>query len=175
MKWITNLLLYFIFILLLFSCNNTERKLIGTWHVVKWDNPYNDSFFRNTKNFIDTIGKGHDDALNIQIYGVANMDSMRNILQKQYDSAKMAQENVSMKTVLNLKKDGVAEITTGDETKEGKWLIDKENALIIEEAGFGNPQGITKCRILELTGKKLMLRFYQENDSTTITFEPEPK
>jgi hypothetical protein len=173
MKCITNTLLAFTILLALYSCNSTESKLIGSWHVVRMENPYNDSFLKNTQIFIDTMGKGHDDALNIQLYGVANMDSMRSIMQKQYDSAKLVMINAYAKTTLTLKKGGVVEMVNDGESKEGKWLIDNDNALIIEEEGFGNPGGLTKCRIIELTNKKMMLRFYQDSDSSTITFEPE--
>ena len=157
---------------LLFSCKGDRKHLIArTWHVVKWENPYNDSFFTNAQAYIDTMGKGHDDATNIALYGVANMDSMRHILQAQYDSAKAIQTKAANETLFNFRKDGIAEVTIDGKVNTGKWIMDDANGLILEETGFGNPAGISKYNIVSLTEQQLVLRFYGENDSSTVTFK----
>ena len=164
-------LLLLIVTVIAFSCKeDTKKKLIGTWKVVKWENPYTDSFFLKAQAYIDTIGKGHTDAENIAIYGAANVDSMRHMLQAQYDSAKAIQDAEVTKTIFKFEKDGQAEVTLDGKVNKGKWLLDDENGLILEEAGFGNPADISKYNLIAISDKELKLRFYQEQDSSTVTF-----
>src|SRR4051812_36404927 len=94
--------------LVIVACKRSKREMIiGKWHAVKVENPEMDDFFAKSQAYIDTIGKGNNDATNIQIYGVANMDSMRKVLQSQYDSAKMMQTLAVTNTSFNFRKDSI--------------------------------------------------------------------
>ena len=161
--------------LLFFSCNNKKQMLVGTWKVVKWDYPTRDSFFSKTQSYIDTMGKGHDDAANIAIYGVANMDSLRKLLQVEHDSAKAIQENAAANAMFVFMKDGTVTLNLNGTADTGKWLIDNDGALLIEEKGFGNPQGNSKYKLITLTDVQLILGVYNEGDSSTVTFKREVK
>lgn len=171
----TSFIFFIVVAFVLIACNGRKQKLVGTWHVIKWENPYNDSFFRNAQNYIDTIGKEHDAATNMQIYGISNMDSLRHELQLQFDSARAVQENAATKTTFIFKKDGTAEVHIDTVSNTGKWLLDDENALILEETGFGNKGAVSKYQIVGLSDDELVLRFYEESDSSTVTFRREGK
>jgi hypothetical protein len=156
---------------LFFSCKqNKKQLLIGTWHVTKWENPNNDTFYSRAQRYIDTIGKGHTAAENIQIYGVANVDSLRGMLQKQYDSSKAIETGLALNAVFKFRKDGIAEVTLAGTVNTGKWMMDDENGLIMEQTGFGNAAGVAKFDIIDLTDKEMKLLVYQIDDSSTVTF-----
>jgi hypothetical protein len=160
---------------ILYACNGNKQMLVGTWRVVDWENPYYDSFFTNAQKYIDTVGKGHDDSTNMRLYGVANMDSMRHVLQLQYDSAKSMQEGSVSNTVFTFFKNGRGQITLAGKTDSCKWLLDNDNGLILEEAGGGNNQAVSRYHIVALTEKELKLRFFEEGDSSTVTFSHDGK
>lgn len=170
-----NIFLLLLLSLLLFACNNKKQMMVGTWKVVNWDYPSKDSFFTNAQRYIDTMGKGHDDATNIAIYGVANLDSLRKTLQDQYDSTKAIEENAAAKASFTFEKDGTVQLNLNGTVDTGKWLFDNDGALIIEEKGFGNPEGTSKYKVIDLTDKQLVMRFYREGDSSTVTLDHEGK
>lgn len=162
--------------IMLFSCGEKPEQLIeGQWYAVKLENPAMDSFFRQSQQYIDTMGLEHDDATNIAIYGVANMDSVRRYMQAQRDSAKKMQENAVTTTVFTFLKGGDAEITMGGVTDSCKWLLDGESGLILKETGTGNDQAVSRYHIVSLTKDELKLRFFEEGDSSTVTFGHERK
>jgi hypothetical protein len=162
--------------LFVFACKSDRKQLLpGTWKVEKWVNGGVDSFFLKAQMYIDTMGKGHDDATNIAIYGTANMDSMRTVLQHQYEQAKALQEEAMKNAVFTFRKDGTADVTLAGKKNTGKWVMDNENGLILEEGGFGEQNVMSKYNIVALSDKELTLRFYEEGDSSTVTFRREGK
>ena len=95
------------FLLLLSSAfipfnKSVHEKIIGKWHAVKLENPGMDSFYASTQEYIDTIGKNNDAATNLELYSATNVDSIRQILQLQLDSAKKNQQEAVVNTMFNL-------------------------------------------------------------------------
>ncbi len=164
-------------IVFLFACKGggQEKLIEGKWYAVHLENPAMDSFFRKSQEYIDTMGKGHDDATNLQIYGVANMDSVRRAMQVQHDSAKQMQDDAVTRTIFTFMKGGIAEITMAGITDSCKWLLDNDNGLIFEELGAGHNQAVSRYHIVELSENELKLRFYEEGDSSTVTFNHQGK
>jgi hypothetical protein len=172
--------IYLVLILLaLYSCSGKKKQLlIGTWHSIKIENPDIDYFFKNSQKYIDTIGKGHDAATNLALYGVTNMDSMRAVLQLQYDSVKMMQMKADTQTLFTFAKDSVATLTFPDRTQAGKWYFNKDT-LILEgqdETGAIEKAGV---EIVVLNDSLLKLKFIKTEqgvpDSSFVTFRRERK
>jgi hypothetical protein len=180
----------FLLLLVLFSCKNDNKKLIaGKWHVVKFENnmemlvgkwnavqmsnPEMDSFFKNSQVYIDTVGKHNDAAANLQLYGVANMDSMRVILQKQYDSAKLMQANAVTNTSFYFGDDGVAILSFHGNIDSSSWYIDSVGNLVLDdlnEAGKGQKLNL---EIVTISDTVLKLRFQENNSFSVVTFHPQ--
>ena len=161
----------------LFSCKQNKSSqhgnIIGMWHAIKLENPDMDSFFANSQVYIDTIGKSNDDMVNLAIYGVTNMDSMRKILQQQYDSAKAMQENAVLNTVFNFRKDSVVILSFNGATDSSRWYFDKGDTLVLDELNKGNAGDRLKMQVITLSPTTLKLRFMENDAYSTVTFEPD--
>jgi hypothetical protein len=162
--------------LVLFSCKrNNKEAIIGKWHAVKLENPEMDSFFIKSQIYIDTIGKGHDAATNIQLYGVANMDSMRHILQGQYDSAKTMQDAAVNNTIFNFRKDSVVILSFNGSVDSSKWYFDASGSLVLAELNGYGPGDKIKMELVALSDTVLKLKFIENTSVSTVTFHPEAK
>ncbi|MCW3123533.1 MAG: hypothetical protein JWQ38_3025 [Flavipsychrobacter sp.] len=167
--------------LALYSCkgNGNKDMLLGTWHSQKIENPEIDLFFINSQKYIDTVGKANDVATNIALYGVANMDSMRKMLQLQFDSVKLMQAIADTQTVFRFEKDSVASLVFPDRTESGKWYFDIDGSLILEGATETGEKETSKVQIMTLDETTLKLKFVKvEGDATDtsyVTFKKEAK
>ena len=160
----------------LVSCKSgLQDKLTGSWHAIHLDNPVMDSFFEKSQKYIDTLGNANDSIGNYKIYGVTNMDSVRKSMQLQHDSAKAMQSDAVLKTIIRFFKDGKAEITMAGRVDTCKWLTDSDNGLILEEIGAGNNASVSRYHIVEINESQLKLRFFDEGDSSTVTFKHDDK
>ncbi|MCD6011388.1 MAG: hypothetical protein K0Q79_1250 [Flavipsychrobacter sp.] len=152
---------------------------MGKWFAVKQENAGMNNFFEQTQKFIDTMGKGHDDVTNIAIYGVANMDSVRRVMQVQLDSTKKAHAEALSKTAFAFMPNHFARVELAGEADTCKWVLDHDNGLIFEERIEGNYMIISRYQIVELSKDELKLRFYEEVrggiDSSTVTFNRQGK
>ena len=166
---------------LLFSCqgNSSKQLLLGTWHSVKIENQEIDNFFINSQKYIDTVGKGNDAATNIALYGVANMDSVRVILQQQYDSVKQVQMKADTQTLFIFSKDSVASLAFPDRTESGKWYFDTEGSLVLEGGNENGEKETSKVQVVELNNTTLKLKFVKVEpdgtDTSFVTFRREGK
>ncbi len=167
---------------ILYSCKegkNKQQLLIGTWHSIKIENPDIDSFFINSQKYIDTVGKGNDAATNMWLYGVANMDSMRVVLQQQYDSVKTMQIKADTQTLFTFAKDSVATLVFPDRTESGKWYFDTDGSLILEGATETGETEKAKVEIVRLNETDLKLKFVKAEqdvtDTSYVTFRREGK
>ncbi len=159
----------------LYGCKHDKKSLItGKWHAVTLENPEMDSFFANSQAYIDTVGKGHDAATNIALYGIANMDSMRQLLQMQYDSAKNMQLDAVKNTIFEFRKDSVAVLVFNGQTDSTKWYFDADGVLVMEDLVGGTGDKVT-MHVLELTERQMKLKFEENNSASTVTFHPEGK
>lgn len=167
--------------LALYSCNGDKKKdlLLGTWHSLKIENPDIDDFFVKSQKYIDTVGKGNDAATNLKLYGVANMDSMRVLLQQQYDSVKLIQTMADTQTLFKFSKDSVAALVFPDRTEAGKWYIDIDGTLVLIGALEDGSVETSRVHIDVLTETSLKLKFVKTQDGVTdtsyVTFRREGK
>ncbi len=164
----------------LFACktqtqNDYKKTILGTWHAVRLENPDMDSFFNNSQHYIDTIGKNNDNATNLQLYGVTNMDSMRKVLQLQYDSAKNMQHDAVMHTVFNFRPDNVAILMFSGAVDSSKWSIDSTGKLVLTEMSPEGPAETMSMDILLLNDTVMKLKMMEDNTYSTVTFYPEKK
>jgi len=171
-----------IFLLLLstvfFSCKQSaKQKIIGKWHAVKLENPGMDSFFAGSQAYIDTIGKNNDPATNMALYGATNMDSMRQILQQQFDSAKTMQYNAVINTTFNFRNNGTVILAFSGSMDSSKWHINNEKEVILTQLNKqdGNPNDSVTMHLLAISDTVLKLQFDENNSPSTVTFRREGK
>ena len=170
--------IYLLFLsVILFSCKPNKRALImGKWNAVNMENPSLDSFFKKSQQYIDTIGSTHDSATNVATYGSNNMDSMRQLLQLQLDSAKNMQEDAVVKTQFNFRKDNIVILAFNGNTDSSKWFIDsKDNLVLTDLNNAGGAADNLKMEILSINDSVLKLKFAQNNIFSTVTFRHEGK
>jgi hypothetical protein len=172
-------IVYVVFVsLALFSCNANKgpnRVLVGTWHAVKFDNPNIDSFFKNSQAYIDTVGKGNDDATNMMLYHATNMDSIRHLLQEQFDSAKLLQMNAVLNTVFTFRKDSIVILSFNGGVDSSKWSIDNTGAIELTDLTEGGAGDKLKMEIVSSSDTVLVLKFKEDSAYTTVTFHPGEK
>ena len=161
--------------LVLFSCKRSRKEMIiGKWQAVKLESPDIDSFFIKSQLYIDTIGKGHDDITNMRIYGVTNMDSVRHILQGQYDSAKAMQAASVTNTIFNFRKDSMLIISFSGNLDSSKWYFNESGALMLDELNGYGPGDKIKIEIITLADTVLKLKFMENSAISTVTFQKPP-
>jgi hypothetical protein len=164
-----------LFALIFFSCKRSRQEtLIGSWHAVKLENPEMDSFFVKSQAFIDTMGKNGDAATNLQVYGVTNMDSLRQAMQHQFDSAKVMQQSSVLNTQFKFRKDSVAILAFNGNVDSAKWHIEG-NILVMEDMNKETEGQKLHMEILALTDTVMKLKFEENGASSTVTFNPDAK
>ena len=161
---------------LLYSCKDVkQQKLLGKWQSEKIENRNKDDFFSNSRIFIDTMGNGNTEQVNLQLYGVANVDSLRSILKRQFDSAYTVQQAIDTQSIFTFNEDGSMLLRFPGREETGKWTIDKTGRLILDET---NEMGQTERVNVELTSvseTKLVLTFVRKTeqgdlDTSKVTF-----
>lgn len=162
-------------VLLITSCKSKRQMLVGSWHAVKLENPEMDNFFVNSQNYIDTIGKKNSDSLNMQIYGVTNMDSLRRVLQAQFDTAKAMQSGAVSNTIFRFRDDSIAILTFNGAVDTAKWYMDKQDKLVLDDLHPENKEARVNMEILKITDVVMKLRFREDSSFSTVTFRREGK
>lgn len=120
--------------LVVISCRKrTDRMLIGKWRSIKVQNRAKDNFFKSSREFIDSMGRGNSDSANFEIYGVTNIDSLRSELKAQYDSAFAAQLTIDTSSIFTFNSDSTVTFSFPGRSENGKWRIDNSGALILDE------------------------------------------
>ena len=157
----------------IFSCKNNKQKLVGQWHSVRLENADIDSFFVKSQQYIDTIGKNNDPATNMAVYGTTNMDSLRTLMQEQYDSAKSMQMRSVTNTIFRFAKDSLLFISFNGNDDTCKWYIDAKNKIQVEDLMKGGTGEKMTWELLELTDTSLVLRIPQDSTFSKVTFHPE--
>jgi hypothetical protein len=159
--------------LALFSCKNNKQKLVGSWHSVRLENRDIDSFFVKSQLYIDTIGKNNDPATNMEVYGTTNVDSLRKLMQEQYDSAKTIQMRSVTNTVFNFTKDSLLYISFNGNIDTCKWGMDGNSKVRVEDLNTGGTGEKMTWEIMELTDTDLVLKIPQDSSFSKVTFHPE--
>ena len=163
------------------SCKrNNYELIIGKWRSVKIENKDKDNFFKSSREFIDTMGKGNSDSTNMEIYGVTNMDSLRHELQIQFDSAYAAQMTTYTQSIFTFHKDSTVILSFPGKNETGKWRIDKNGKLVLDETNeFGQTEQL-KIDITQLGPSNMILTFVRDledglSDTSVVTFVRQEK
>jgi hypothetical protein len=172
------------------GCKQDRRKLLlGKWHVVKFENNFQmlvgkwnavsvanadlDSFFARGQKYIDTVGKNNDAATNMKLYGVTNMDSMRVILQAQYDSAKLMQQQAITTTSFYFGEEGLAVLSFHGSVDTSGWYIDSTGTLVLADMNAATKGEKLELEIVTVSDSLLKLKFRENNANSIVTFRPE--
>jgi hypothetical protein len=168
------LILFLILTLLFFSCKEDKRStIVGTWRAVEFENSDIDSFFIKSKLFIDSMGGTQDPEINVRLYGTTNMDSLREVMRQQYDSAWAVQRRAVTNTVFKFRDDSVAVLSFNGGIDSGKWFFKNERTLMIDPSNKAEAAEKVEMEVLALSDTVLRLRLMEENSSSTVTFRPE--
>ena len=153
------------------ACKNRNAILVGEWHGEHFENPEMDSFFANSKKYIDTIGNNGNPATNMELYGTTNMDSVRKILLQQRDSTMLLQMEAIKNTRFTFMNDSVVVIAFDGKRDSGRWYFGADGHSLEMEETTGQAAGTkTHMNILTLTADTLKLKFEQDNTYSTVTF-----
>ncbi|GAA4470088.1 hypothetical protein GCM10023093_30610 [Nemorincola caseinilytica] len=166
-------------VLLLGSCRErTEKKILGKWRSVRIEERGRDDFFRDSKRFIDTMGNGDSDETKLELYGTLNIDSLRQELQKQYDSAYAALKDIETRSTLHFKEDSSVVVGFPGTNELGKWYINDSGLLVLDETNkYGETEHLF-IAIRHLVNDTLQLAFMRETeegrlDTSVVTFQRE--
>lgn len=157
---------------------NKGALLVGKWRSVKIVNRDKDEFFKNSRIFIDTMGKNNSDSVNLEIYGVTNVDSLRKELKIQFDSAYAAAVAIDTQSVLTFNNDSTITFSFPGKTEKGKWYIDKNNQLVLDETNEYGETEQMKVNVTAIEGDNMTLTFMRDGengskDTSIVTFRRE--
>lgn len=147
--------------------------LVRNWHAVLLDNPQMEDMLAQQRTFIDTVGRTTDAAANLQLYGTANIDSLKQALVLQLDSFVAIQKYALDNTWFNFKKNGTAVLTFNGAVDSTSWHFDEEGALILDELRSQSSADKLKMIVVQLNDTVLKLRFSENNVNSVVTFHPE--
>ncbi len=156
----------------LISCkNDSKKRILGDWQGTALVNANLDSFFVRSQRLIDTLGSHNTPDENSSIYGTYNMDSVKNVLQIQHDSAMLMQQARVKGTYFDFLEDGTAHITFngGATIDTAKWNFDDAGMLLLEDLSVGGKGAIKRMRVESLTDTVLQLTIWNEGDSSKLT------
>lgn len=168
---------YYLLLLLpviLFACKHDKKDmLVRNWHAVKLDNPQMDEMITRQQLFIDTVGSNTPASANMELYGTANIDSLKQALLSQLDTFKTLQQQALDNTWFNFKKNGMAILTFNGATDSTKWYFDEDGALVLDEMQAQGAGDRLKMVVVKLNDTVLKLRFTESNVNSVVTFHPE--
>lgn len=155
------------------SCTPSKEDLIARkWKALSVKSGMLDNQIKEERNFIDTIGTTTSAEQNFILYGVHNMDSVRQLLRKNLDSTLAAQEATIKDTWLIFDKNGTVVTHFGTEPDTVAWYFDDEGALMLDEMKHKGTGSKIKMNVLKLTENELELQFEENGFSSTASFEP---
>lgn len=156
------------------ACNPSKKDIITKkWQAVSVESDEVNQSIEQSKVFFDTVGKSTDAATNKALYGVENMDSMREVLKMQLEEFIENQKRTVKNTWLDFRKDSIliASFGTGPDTV--KWYFDDEGNLMMDELAQKGTGSIIKMNVLKLEDTVLQLQFKENDFSSIATFRPE--
>ncbi|XZF15020.1 hypothetical protein ACTHGU_02715 [Chitinophagaceae bacterium MMS25-I14] len=161
-------------VLLLSSCaEKKEDKMIGTWQAIKLDNPQLNQSLADKKVFLDTVGSHTTPEMNVQLYGTADLDSIRRFMDGEIEEAKLLQEYTVAHTTFKFRKDKVAELVFGSEPDSANWYFDDDGALILDDMKLKGVGDKTKMDLITVNDTLLELRYTESGVTSTATFRRE--
>lgn len=156
------------------SCKPKKEDIIAKkWVAVSVESPELEHDMAQLRGFIDTVGTSTDANENEMLYGVRNMDSMRNHLRKDLDSAVEMQKTSIKNTWLDFGKDGKLAANFGTGVDTVKWYFDDEGNLMLDEMAQKGAGSKIRMEVVKLEDTILQLRFKENGFSSLATFIPE--
>ena len=119
--------------ILLTSCETQDKKteLVGTWQAVALDAPDVEKAMQDQMNFLDTMGDHTTPEQNIEIYGKADVTSLRDSLKAVLEEYGTKQEYALEHTSFIFRADSVFVRKLNDHIDSGRWYIDPTGKLMI--------------------------------------------
>ena len=170
----TRLLLLVVITSFFISCKPSNEELISRkWVAVAIDNPeLTPERIAETRYFFDTVGKSTSPEVNEQLYGVRNMDSLREILKYQLEGELATQEAIVQHTWMDFHKDGRVAANFGTEKADTvNWYFEEGN-LFLDEMKYKGSGSKIKMEVLKLDKETLQIRFNENGFTSTATFKP---
>lgn len=166
-----NLVVLPLLAVLFFSCKTSPEKLItGKWQAVKLENPTLEQQITQLKSFLDTVGQHTTIEQNEVLYGVKNIDSLKQIQEAQIEQALQQQANDMQHTFFNFLQDGKVIYSFGTNPDTACWYIEGEKKLVLDEKKLKGMGSVVKMDILLLEKEHLQLGFHENSFSSTATF-----
>lgn len=166
-------LLLFLISLIIVSCKPSKKDIIcRKWQAVSVKSSSLDQQIAEERNFIDTVGTSTDADANEILYGVRNIDSMRQIMSAVLDSTIAAQEMSVKQTWLDFHKDGTVITHFGQEPDTVAWYFDDDGALMLDELKQKGAGSKIRMEVVKLDDQVLQLQFLENGFSSTATFHP---
>ena len=110
----------------------------------------------------------------MELYGTTNVDSVRRLMQEQFDSAKVIQLRSVTNTIFNFRKDSLLFISFNGNVDTCKWTLGDNKKLTVKDMNTGGTGEEMTWEIIELTDTDLILKIAQDTTFSKVTFHPEP-
>jgi hypothetical protein len=143
---------------------------VGTWQETEVINPQLDETLADQKQFADTVGTSTTAAQNMELYGYASVDSLRNRLRMDIDSFNRMRAEGVRTTRYEFFSDGKMLIHTMDGADSCAWTVEDDNALILDEGKLKGEGMSLRFEILALNDSMLKLQFNEKFLSSTTVF-----
>lgn len=164
------------FSVLFLSCKQDKKSMIAKkWIAVSLENPQLDAVIKEQQTFLDTFGRNTTNEQNDSLYGVRNIDSMRQSLQAQLNDFKSMQEHSVKNTWFHFKHNGIVIMNFSGEADSTKWYFDDDGNLMLDEMELKGAGARLKMEVAALSDTVLKLKLNQEGATSTVTFHPEHK
>ncbi len=159
--------------MLFFSCKPTlEKMIVGKWQATHLDNPTLDEQVKQMNAFLDTVGSHTSPEQNELLYGVKNIDSLKEIQRTQIKQALIEQESAIKNTYLQFKDDGILYYSFGTSPDTACWYFEGENNLVLDEKKLKGVGNIVKIELVKLEKNELQISFHDKGFNSTAVFIP---
>jgi len=158
------------------SCKeNKTDKLIRKWQEVAIIDPDLDETMHEQQVMADTLGATTDSLQNIALYGTNNVDTFKAKMNASLDSFRKQRYQAIHATIFDFKKEGIIEIYTNKGLDTGKWYLDNEGYLIIENKKRKAADTLRRLNIAEVSDTLMKLEYKEKNLKMTTVFKPVKK
>ena len=166
----------FITTALLASCEASKEDLITRrWQAVALESPMIEGQMQQLKEFIDTVGTTTDAVTNEALYGVANMDSMRQQMRLQFDTILNDHKEAVHNTWLDFREDGSVVASFGAEPDTVAWYFEEDGTLMLDEMKLKGTGSKNRMKVNKLDKDSLRLEFKENEITSTAVFIPTGK
>ena len=155
--------------------NPKMKKLMRAWRSARVENKDMDSFLVSTQRYIDTFGRNSSVETNIAVYGTANVDSLRNRIQEQFDSTRNILKESIANTIVDFRRDSMAYLSFNGTMDTSKWTLGPDDMLTLEDRNTGMNNEKIIWEIIELTDTSLVVKMKEDTSYSRVTFHPEKK